>query len=263
MGCYPDDQDIVCKNIKKWGAWENSIGNALMYAEAANNRLSNPFPTKAVLDIGAHVGWFGTLAAARGYKAYMFEPMPTNRAYIRTTMCRNPSFAKNMHLYPYGAGEHGTCRIYSSRTNVGDGHVTCDPNFELPAERYIDRATIELMPIDEVIKEPIFFLKIDTEGFELKAMKTAKRLLRVYGIPWVISEVSHHMMGGKDQVMTYLTFLWDLGYSVHMEHFNGPKIASQNDVEEYMPDEEKGIYDVYCRLLKPELRRRLSDELDG
>ncbi|KAK3259144.1 hypothetical protein CYMTET_17035 [Cymbomonas tetramitiformis] len=220
---------------------------ALLYAEAANRERGVPYSTNAVVDIGANIGWFSVIAAAKGYKTYMFEPMATNRAIIRHTMCRNPAFAENMYLFPYGAGERQVCRLYSDSGNVGDGHVSCGPTSDA-FPNYVYRGAMQLVPIDDVIKEPIFLLKIDTEGYELKAMKSAKRLLGDYKLPWIISEISH-MMGGKDQAAEYLELLWGYGYKVHMSSFEGPVIASQKEMQLYMPKiNENGIYNIYCSL---------------
>jgi len=148
-------------------------------------------------------------------------------------------------LFPYGGGDHAICRLYSDIENVGDGHTTCNESFPIPY-RYEERGRIQLVPIDEVIgpKERIFFLKIDVEGYELKVMKTAKWLLKKGKIAFLVSEVSRQMMG-EGEVEEYLELLWDSGFEVHFESFNGIIISTLAQVHKLIQVGEKNIYCVH------------------
>jgi len=66
-------------------------------------------PAAALLDVGAHVGWFSLLAAAAGHDAIAVEPTHYNLELLRASLSVNdPALAARVTLLPFAAADLAT-----------------------------------------------------------------------------------------------------------------------------------------------------------
>lgn len=133
------------------------------------------------LDIGAHLGYFTTIAADRvgpTGRVFCFEPEPENAAILQVNVQQN-GFADRVVIFPCAVGdEEKTERLYRAQTNHGAHQL---------AHVYRDGADTEGIPVrtialDELMKrEPglqkVDFIKMDVQGYETKALFGMQHLI--------------------------------------------------------------------------------------
>jgi FkbM family methyltransferase len=116
---------------------------------------------RTAVDVGAHVGLWSFNLAHRFRVVHGFEPITTHRE----------CFAKNVdmpnvHLHPFALGEHSTTvGMYTAPTSSGDSYVMGTGN-------------IEMRRLDEFDLQDVDFIKLDTEGYELYALRGGEETLK-------------------------------------------------------------------------------------
>jgi FkbM family methyltransferase len=135
--------------------------------------LSQAYPQGLMIDVGAHHG--GSLApfAQAGWHVYAFEPDDQNRAVLVE------KFGKqlNVHIDSRAISDHNEAEVAFFQSNESTG-VSGLSAF-LPSHKATQK--VSLVTLERFIKEKkldsktVHFLKTDTEGFDLMALK---------GFPW-------------------------------------------------------------------------------
>lgn len=106
------------------------------------------------IDGGAHQGIWTRELLKRFDQVIAFEPVESNRRLI----------PQGAHVYPYALGDkNGTVDMEPGKNNTGQYHVT-------------PGATHTMVALDG-FKIVCDFLKLDVEGYELKALQGAEELL--------------------------------------------------------------------------------------
>ena len=146
---------------------------ALGSFERAETRLCRKLlrPGDLFVDVGAHIGWFATLAAVlvgpEG-RVHAVEPFPSSFARLRKNASR--SGLANLMPWPVAAGDRfGTARV-AAQEGSDSGSVTTLRGQGVPVPR---------MPLDSLVDEdrPVRLLKIDVEGYEPAVLAGAPGLL--------------------------------------------------------------------------------------
>jgi FkbM family methyltransferase len=153
--------------------------------EPAETRLVSGLlqPGDVFVDVGAHVGWFTTIAARRvgpGGQVLACEPYPENAAALRTNLALNG--VHNVLLVESALGDRpGTLRL---RKGSDSGGVTA---LEWSAGGEADVPMITLDEMASSVAE-IRLLKIDVEGWESHVLRGAAGTLRRSG--YVLIEIN-------------------------------------------------------------------------
>lgn len=229
--------DQVSNAIARDGMWEEDVSRHLLQLSETNPRR-NPEGNVNVLDIGANIGWFTLLFAARGFTLWSVEPFDANLRLLRLSICLNQNFAERIHLIPYGLHTKTTqCSLFQRRDkNIGDTSAVCsdDPTaMELMDKQVVKLAEVEMRSLDELfnsgtVPKPqggIQTLKIDVEGFEPFAIGGAKQFMSGPDAPrFIQTEFSTKMIPRaavaveprlRDTAATdYLKDLIELGYCI-------------------------------------------------
>jgi FkbM family methyltransferase len=168
-------------------------------ATAALQRL--PLSGATVLDAGANVGYHTLLLAQcagdRG-RVHAFEPAPANLERLKRNLALNPHLAARVTLWPVAlADAPGELEmVFAGPTHSGISHV-------VPAQAIHDstraqagetaRLKVPATTLDdwwERLGRPgIDLLKLDLEGFELRALNGARQLLAARPPAFVLVEV--------------------------------------------------------------------------
>lgn len=139
--------------------------------------LAHLRPGMRVLDLGANIGWFSTLAVLRGCEVHAFEPVPDIAEVCERNVARamkKGSGRCTVHRVAAGASR-GRARIVLDPKNFGDNRVI---DAAAPADmRGAREIEIEIAPADELVGGTVHFAKIDTQGSEWLALQGMRALL--------------------------------------------------------------------------------------
>jgi FkbM family methyltransferase len=129
-------------------------------------------PGDAVVDVGAHVGYYTALASklvGPTGTVIAFEPRPLNLRFLRQHVEANR--LDNVRVVEAGVGDRRGPAAFDSRTGTGTGHLADDGDLIVDAVRLDDLYRDREIPRAN-------FLKIDVEGGELGVLRGALELVR-------------------------------------------------------------------------------------
>jgi FkbM family methyltransferase len=132
-------------------------------------------PGDIFIDIGAHIGWFTTLAADRvgaTGRVVACEPYPANAASLRENLTRN--CCRNVELIDTALGSR-TGTVTLGRGGGDSGAVTA---VDWDRDRRVD---VRMATLDDIAAGlgTIALMKVDVEGWEAQILQgAAKTLLR-------------------------------------------------------------------------------------
>jgi FkbM family methyltransferase len=186
MAVY-DQTDIVSNEIARLGSWEKKIVEDMLATletlgvkgSSENNNNGNNNNNIDLLDIGGNIGWFSFALARHGFRAVAFEPFRQNRNLMKLTACLNPATAPRVTVYRHGLGEKADeCELLSwVNHNQGNGVTRCRSQHNSPGTAdYTVVDNISVRRFDDLLRgdtRRVNLLKIDTEGFELYALRGA------------------------------------------------------------------------------------------
>jgi FkbM family methyltransferase len=148
-------------------------------------RLLAEVPRGALaIDVGAHVGVLSLFMSKRYTQVVALEPNPLCVNRLRRTM------PDNVFVIAAAAGDRGGAaklRVprHSGRAVAALGSLVArtDNDADVQTHRVVK------LRLDDVVSDPVDFLKIDVEGFEPEVLAGAQRILS--GRPVVMIEAEH------------------------------------------------------------------------
>ncbi len=130
-------------------------------------------PGMVVIDVGANIGYH-TLHAARLVgptgQVYAVEPGPDNLDCLRENVRFNQF--DNIEILPYAAGAERRHQDFYLKANQATHGF-----YRTGVSRVISTLRVRLVPLDEVIKGPVDFVKIDVEGAEIEVLRGMQGIL--------------------------------------------------------------------------------------
>lgn len=138
-----------------------------------------------VVDIGANVGIFSMLAASQGAKVYAFEPNTENCRLILMSAAENGFDVK---LFPLALSDQTGALFFTPHIGSNGGLL---PN-RVETLSNPNCIVVPAMPLDDLINEPVHFIKADVEGAEYLALKGGERIIREHR-PILTIELSMEM----------------------------------------------------------------------
>lgn len=119
---------------------------------------------RTAVDIGGHCGTWSMQLAKRFDTVHAFEPTPAHQECFRA----NLADASNVILHTYALGEElKRVRLYSTQGSSGNTYV--DDKGDIDAE---------MMRLDNFAMDDVDFIKLDCEGFELRALRGGEQTIR-------------------------------------------------------------------------------------
>lgn len=195
-------------------------------------------PNMNVLDIGANVGYFTTLAAKLVGPAGLViavEPDADNYKLLRENISRN--HFTNVKTVQCALGSHaGEATLFRSRWNLGDHRLTNDRSTSR------DAAQVVLTTADELLAQMgikhIDFVKIDVQGFECEVQRGMIKLLERIPGPTILTECWPYGIAIADgDAQHYFDGFVSRGYDPQMLLSNGECAAtSWHDFVNSHPD---------------------------
>lgn len=129
-------------------------------------------PGQVFVDVGAHIGYYTTLAAElvgpKGH-VYAFEPNPRNANFLRKNTMQ---FGETIHIIEAAVSNYIGCgQLYLNPEHSGDHRI-----YESSGRESID---IDVMTLDSALEGvAIDFIKIDTQGAEKEVLMGAEKVIQ-------------------------------------------------------------------------------------
>jgi FkbM family methyltransferase len=201
-----------------------------------------------VLDLGANIGYYtlimSKIVGDKG-KVFAFEPDENNFNLLKKSVETNN--LKNVVLFKKGVADYnGTATLYLEKLNSAH-HMIHKPKNE---KEIAGTSKIEIVKIDDVIKDKISFIKMDVEGSEAKAIKgMGKTLLKNKSIT-LITEFAPEMISNSGEIPeTYLENLKSCGFKILNLNEDTNKLEEINIkqiLNKHGRDKEKFFTNLLC-----------------
>lgn len=156
---------VHLRRMQRWGTFEPEY--------FLLDRLVNP--TRAAVDVGGNEGYYAGRLAQLCPRVHSFEPIPWLAESLRRKLARTVT----VHEYAL-SNQRGTAILripYRGDVEL-HGSATLDEHNPLEDHIGVRTVTCKLERLDDVLREPVGFIKIDVEGHELPVLKGADELLR-------------------------------------------------------------------------------------
>jgi len=167
--------------------------------------LVNQFIKKndIVIDAGANIGFFSLFAAFKEAKVFAFEPV--SETYNR--LLENINYFKaEKKIFPFcfALGDLKKESLIKFNPFFSVQSTIIDSNF-LPIKKFVLKK-VNIITIDDFVNKnkikKIDFIKIDTEGYELKILKGAKETIKKFKPKIAIS--AYHKKEDKKEIPDFL-----------------------------------------------------------
>jgi FkbM family methyltransferase len=164
-------------------------------------------PARAAVDVGANEGHYAGRMAQLTQRVHCFEPIPWFAEALRRKL--DPRVEVHEAAVSNREGE-GVLRIpYRGETEM-HGTSTLETGNALEGSDRVREVPVKLVRLDDVVREPVGFLKVDVEGHELAVLEGAARILREDQPVVLVETEARHAEGAP---FTVFRFLEGLGYT--------------------------------------------------
>jgi FkbM family methyltransferase len=128
-------------------------------------------PARAAIDVGANDGVYAGRLSQLCHKVHAFEPIP----WLAVTLARK--LRPNVEVHQMAlSNREGEAEL---RIPIEDNcFTTIDSNNNLPPAFHVRVVPCRIARLDDVISEPVGFIKIDVEGHELSVLQGALETIR-------------------------------------------------------------------------------------
>ncbi len=235
---YADPDDLAVGRHALAGAYDRYLTNLL------GTFLR---PGMGMIDIGANIGVFALLAAARvGSSGYVLavEPNPSNTRLLEAS--RRANGFENLTVCQAAAdAKIGILGLYSSDSNGTTSAI------ETEVDLLSCRNTVAALRVDDLVPsgQRIDFIKIDVEGAEYKALLGTERIIRQWS-PVILSEFSPGLLAGISRISgpAYLDWLIAFGYRIGVVERTGRAQVGLSSVDIMAAYQASGLdhIDIVC-----------------
>lgn len=155
-------------------------------------------PGDTVLDLGGHVGTFSLIAAALGCRVACVEPAPRNVALLRASVARN-GFDRMRVVAAAVTDREGTLEFlpHGPWGTTSNAAVAQSPALIYASEHA--PVTVRAVKVDGLVRklgwDRVDFLKMDSEGSEVAAIRGMNDLLSRPDGPTIAYESNGHALG--------------------------------------------------------------------
>lgn len=177
-------------------------------------------PGDVCVDAGANVGYFTALlgqSVGQHGMVYAFEPFPRVANMLRLTVSES-RLQDRVDVRQKALGlEAGSFNlVYADEAyNYGGSYISTE---EMPPTPGLSSATVEVVTLDDELADiaRLDVLKMDVEGFELCALRGARRLLGRFHPILIMELLPHGLARQGHSVLDIVSFLESRDYSIHL-----------------------------------------------
>ncbi len=183
QGIYlPDGETHLTEWMNKAG--ELVDGKGTYQIKKLRAALTHVKQFRTAVDIGAHCGLWSMQLQKRFQRVDAFEPVAAHRECFKMNVPMDKglldhNFPEQVILHACALGDHeGTVSIVTEPTSSGDSRVAGDGD-------------IPMHTLDSFCLRDVDFIKIDTEGYELNAIRGAKETIERCRPVMVVEQKGH------------------------------------------------------------------------
>jgi len=187
--------DIFLHEDRLTEQMEASISRDGQYYEREKTRMfSDIFQwiggRQAFWDVGANIGWYTLLARSHDVPVVAFEAMQYNLRTLNASVAVNTHFARTIVVWHVAVADVGDgrplCIVPTNgnkdawTTNYGNGHATAMPIDERGCAETTRQTSLDVLATTTsppIMHAPIYLMKMDCEGCEVRALHGAANLL--------------------------------------------------------------------------------------
>ena len=232
----------------------------LAYAVSA---VPTPSGLPNVVDVGGNVGACSLALLALGVCPVVFEPGPRNMGLFAATVAVNGwdrrcgiDGTAQSPLVMAGAAEGvAAARLRSHGKNRGNAVIN---GTDMLDGRPTDAESVRLVRIDAVVGHHVHLMKLDVQGFELKALRGAKSLFDARAVDAVFFELAPRALfeaGGPGTAEALIDFL--LGYD--FAFFDNNRRVSRADLVRPLTRMRHTGTEINVIALSPRVQSRVLD----
>ena len=207
-------------------------------------------PGMTAIDIGANIGWFSMLAAAlvgATGRVFSFEPGLANSRFLVLSKAANRF--DHITLIHAAASDRIESLAYSS--TLSNGFVT-DVQAAEP-EEILSADIVFAVPVDLIVPpdQPVHIIKVDVEGWEMKALRGAARIIEQWQ-PRIVAEFTPPALVGSSGVTgaEFLAYFRDRGYGFQVIQPEA-RLECGSDIEQILTAYERSGVDHIDILMTP------------
>lgn len=185
--------------------------------------------SKYVVDVGANIGLYTTIAAKQGCMVSAFEPVPENIHYLQKNIADN-NFTDSVTVHKKAVGATpGTAKIYLMPDSIGQHSMA---QKVAGSSDSLDVEVITLDTYKPLQKKRCDVLKIDVEGYDGYVLEGAEKLLAKQKPTLFIEFVPLHLKNTGYDCMHFLNIIYKYYKQVYkIDERNGSRqIVSKNDL---------------------------------
>ena len=246
--CLRDD-DILSNIIKRRGFWYECDALLDEWRKGAHTGANVFF-----VDAGANIGSCSMLMAANGVPTHSFEPSASNLFFFTSSLLTSPTAKSKATVHMVGLGEKPSAHtLFSQLGNKGNSVVDVAVRDHDSAN--MTQQTIHIRRLDEILwphgqLPPVVpVMKMDVQGYEVKLLMGAKRLLEAKAIKSIKTELAAKWLFAQGTSPRRLCALLEFhGFAVFNSKNGQPMTL---DDCEATAKYDNGISDVWARLRPP------------
>jgi FkbM family methyltransferase len=200
--------DLFLRRLARWGTYEPEY--------YLLDHLVDP--ARAAIDIGANEGIYAGRMAQLCARVHCFEPIPWFAVALRKKL--PPSVVVHECALSNRTGS-GELRIPYNNDVEMHGTATLETENPLPGSTHVKPVPCRLERLDDVIAEPVGFMKIDVEGHELAILEGAERILRAHRPVLLVESETRHNRAAPQSIFDFLTGLGYVGFFQKQHRLHG------------------------------------------
>lgn len=216
--------------MKKFGGWnfpdgeEHLIGWMRQVNDLKNGRhryqgkkydamLAFCKQQRTCIDVGAHVGLFSYWLSQDFQRVESFEPVPAQLECFRENV-----LSENVNLHPCAVGEaEGLVTMFTAATSSGDSWVENGAKPDNVEGSISDAGQIPMHTIDSFNLHDVDCMKLDTEGYELFALRGAAETIKRYRPCIMVEQKTGRAVKYGLKQTEAVDYLKSLGYKLRKE----------------------------------------------
>jgi FkbM family methyltransferase len=224
----------LLKGLKRRGGlgWVPAMFSADAMTAEQQFWLSLELSNLTIYDVGAFHGLLTLFFAPRARRVICFEPNTENHTRLLENLELNG--IKNVEVRKVGIGSVREMRKMTGSLLMPGGASVEGRTMEgiLRAGMGTQIQEISVVPLDEEIVQSSLpipdFIKIDIEGWEIEALRGARRTLELHRPALFLEMHGETIREKRRKVAEIVTFLWDINYQKILHIESGTAISLEN-----------------------------------